>query len=120
MDSRTGYASHLSYDEAHPIILPAVRSAIEISLTALKVLSSHNKLHSGPWTTLSLVRQKFWILHSYRSIRKALQNCTECDKFKRKPFSQKMAKIPSKRPDKETHLRPMLGSEKLVNHMTVF
>ena len=112
MDSRIGDAAHVNYDEANPIILPSISSKNEHSLTMLKVKSIHNhSLHVGPWTTLSLVRQNFWIMKGYASIRNALANCNICGKFKRKAFSQKMAKLPPQRIDKDAAVFQHIGCD---------
>lgn len=85
--------SDLPYDARHQLLLP-----MKHPVTSLIVLDCHLKcLHGGPKLTESIVRQKYWICNSQRTIKSVLRNCMQCFKLNPKPMQQYMANLPVSR-----------------------
>jgi hypothetical protein len=90
--------SSLSAYEKHQIILPKKQPVTSLIIYQCHIVSGH----SGKEFTLSLVRQKYWIIGARRGVRERLKGCITCRKCFSKPSVQKMADLPVARitPDK--------------------
>ena len=96
--SRLDRAS-VSFDLKHPIILPHTSH-----LTNLIVLHCHCITgHGGANMTLNQLLQRYWILRSTAVVRRVLNSCMHCRRRYEKPGAQKMAELPSSRPQIDTH-----------------
>jgi hypothetical protein len=83
----------IPFDMKHQILLPG-----KSELTTLIIREFHHAtLHGGPKTTESNIRQKYWILHSQRSIKRELKQCLICCKSRPSPMNQVMADLPAVR-----------------------
>ena len=54
-------------------------------------------MHAGVEHTLSVVRQRFWLIKGRATIRKIVKRCVVCRQFYTKPVSQQMAPLPADR-----------------------
>ena len=76
----------IPYDAKHQIIIPKKDILIE-----KLILHLHTKaFHSGPETTLAILRQRFWIIGGRREVKRVLSKCLVCQHWKTKPCQQKM------------------------------
>jgi hypothetical protein len=55
------------------------------------------EMHTGVEHTLSVVRQRFWLIKGRGTIRKIVKRCIVCRQFYTKPVSQQMAPLPTDR-----------------------
>lgn len=66
--------ANVAYDQRCPVILPSNHHVTDILIQATHL----ENLHIGPNGTLSVLRQRFWILNGRNVIRKQLQKCVRC------------------------------------------
>ncbi|XP_062538640.1 uncharacterized protein LOC134206911 [Armigeres subalbatus] len=66
--------ANVSYEQRCPAILPADHHVTEILIQA----THDENLHVGPSGTLSVLRQRYWILNGRSVIRKQLRKCLRC------------------------------------------
>ena len=75
--------SSLPLSSKEPIILPSNHYFIK-----LLILDVHDKLkHSGVDSTLTTLRERFWILKGRQAVKKVLRNCVICRKFSGSPYA---------------------------------
>ena len=80
-------------DAKHQIILPHHNW-----ITKLIIEHEHRRAsHVGIENTHAILRQKFWIIHGKQELKRVLHTCLPCLKQTAKPYSQKMANLPSNR-----------------------
>ncbi|KRZ82896.1 hypothetical protein T08_8621 [Trichinella sp. T8] len=73
----------------HPFILPDKHP-----LTRAIIRRCHlRQLHSGIETTLTMLRQRFWILRGRRNVKGMIKKCPCCRRVGSKPFVLKMAPL---------------------------
>ena len=85
--------SPLTYDETHPILLPA-----DHVISRLVVKDSHNRvLHSGRERTLCETRRRFWIVRGRNLVQKIVKDCVTCRKLRQYPYTTLMADLPPER-----------------------
>lgn len=85
--------AHISYNQKHPILLPAKDYVVNLLL-----LLEHRRLgHTGPQTVLSNFRLKYWPLNGLRQIKKIIRQCTVCFRFNAVANQQIMANLPKER-----------------------
>lgn len=77
----------------HPIILPKTDHIVDLIIRHYHELSGH----SGLEHTLSLIREKFWIINPRSTVRSILNNCVSCRKRQAHAAEQKMASLPADR-----------------------
>ena len=83
-------AADLSFDEAHPMILPNGDHVTELIISHY-----HCKVgHMGRMCVLAQVRSKYWIIKGNAAVRSVLRKCVECRKLKGKAIEQEMASLP--------------------------
>ena len=95
--------SLLSYDEKHPIILPA-----SSHLSELIIRHAHQAtLHGGPQLMLSYIVRRYWIIGVKPRLESLYRKCVRCLRFQARPENQQMAPVPAVRitpgPAFETH-----------------
>ena len=84
--------SNLSFDQMHPIILP------KHHVSNLILIEFHKGFgHMGKETTLTGVREKYWIIGANTSIKEITKNCIRCRKLEGRPCEQIMAELPEDR-----------------------
>ena len=83
----------LPYAAKHQILLPAKHDVSMLIITNAHV----ECLHGAPKLTESVLRQKFWVIHSQRSIKAAIHNCIRCFRAAPRTMSQYMADLPALR-----------------------
>lgn len=85
--------SNLASTTKHPIILPKTSR-----LTELLINQAHKStLHGGPRLTLTYLRQKFWIISGYVTVKKHIRRCITCCRFSNIQQNQLMANLPESR-----------------------
>ncbi|XP_047540908.1 uncharacterized protein LOC125073870 [Vanessa atalanta] len=85
--------SEVSYDQKHPIILPAKNH-----LSQLIVANAHVKtLHGGPQLMMNYLRSKFWILRAREMVKKYYQSCVVCLRYSKAAATQLMGQLPEAR-----------------------
>ncbi|XP_043642531.1 uncharacterized protein LOC122612775 [Drosophila teissieri] len=83
----------LSYDEKHPIILPA-----RCRFAELQVLFIHRiSLHGGNQLMIRLIRSKFWIPKLKMLVKRTIHSCRVCVIHKKRLQTQLMGNLPSAR-----------------------
>jgi hypothetical protein len=85
--------SQLPDDSKHPIILPHHDWVTRLIIDHVHKHASHVGLEN----THSLVRQKYWLLHGKRELKRILHDCYQCVRATKKPATQKMAPLPKER-----------------------
>lgn len=80
-------------DEKHQIILPQKHP---LSILIIKHYHETN-FHVGREHTLSLLRQKYWIVKAKSSIRKVIRECLYCERRRATPTSPMMSDLPYER-----------------------
>ena len=81
----------------HPIFMPREHKLVTL------IISHHHKktLHGGVSSTMSSVREKFWIPRLRVLVKKVVYRCNLCKRYRVKPLSPpKTAKLPSYRTEK--------------------
>lgn len=85
--------SLLKYTEKHPIILPG-----RCHLTNLIIRDAHNTtLHGGNQNTLAFIRRKFWLINGKKAVKKIINNCVKCIRYKAATAQQLMGQLPPPR-----------------------
>lgn len=85
--------SVVSYNTKYPIILPK-----DSTVTRLLIQSAHSSVgHLGRSATLSVLRERHWILHGNAAIKVVLAQCVTCKKHRVKLCEQQMADLPKER-----------------------
>ncbi|KAK3744013.1 hypothetical protein QZH41_004823 [Actinostola sp. cb2023] len=80
-------------DAKHPIILPKKHHVVKLIINYYHRASAH----SGIEYTLSLIRQKYWIIAARSSVRNAVNTCFDCRRRQAPVMQQKMASLPQNR-----------------------
>ena len=89
---RLQFAS-IPFEAKHQIIIPHQDVLIE-----KLVLYTHSKAsHAGTETTLTILRQRFWLTKGQREVKRVLTKCLIRKHWKTKPCQQKMAPLPPDR-----------------------
>ncbi|GIY56295.1 reverse transcriptase [Caerostris darwini] len=84
--------AELFHNEKHPAILPKSK------FTDLIIMSEHIKsFHSGVVSTLSRVRNNFWIPRGRQVVKKVISECLICKKCALKPAKQLTGQLPRDR-----------------------
>ncbi|XP_055590366.1 uncharacterized protein LOC129742489 [Uranotaenia lowii] len=83
VNGRIKYAN-VSYERRCPAILPDKHHVTQLIIDATHA----ENLHVGPNATLSLLRQKFWLLNGRNSVRFRLRKCIRC--FRVNPTESKL------------------------------
>ncbi|XP_066596282.1 uncharacterized protein [Prorops nasuta] len=83
----------ISFSCKHPILLPS-----RCFITDLLIRQTHiDNHHTGIQSTLSIVRQRFWIFDGKNQVRKIIQNCVTCFRYRAEAMNYKMANLPAVR-----------------------
>ncbi|KAK3702238.1 hypothetical protein QZH41_005406 [Actinostola sp. cb2023] len=80
-------------DAKHPIILPKKHHVVKLIIDYYHRASAH----SGIEYTLSLIRQKYWIIAARSSVPNAVNTCFDCRRRQAPVMQQKMASLPQNR-----------------------
>ena len=81
------------YDTRHPALLPK-----DHPLSRLILNSTHVKyLHAPVETTISAVRERYWIVGCRQMTRRMMRSCVTCRKQNSQPLKQVMAPLPEPR-----------------------
>lgn len=85
--------AQISYNSKHPIILPSKHS-----LSILLIQEFHvSHLHAGISVLSNIIRQNYWILQCKRLIKRVINKCVVCVRYKTDTSSQLMASLPRER-----------------------
>ena len=85
-------------DTKHPVILPS-----DHHVTRLIIRKYHEmNAHVGAHHILSLIRQRYWVVHGLKTVKAVLGRCIDCKKRHQRPEVQQMGQLPMERliPDK--------------------
>ena len=75
--------SLLNQEAKTPILLPPKHHGVE-----LIIKDTHNRvLHGGVNTTLTAMRERFWIIRGRQTVKKIVRRCVRCRKVEGKHFS---------------------------------
>ena len=85
--------ANLPVETRHPIILPSKHLITELLISHYHVLNGH----VGANHTLSLIRERFWIVHGVSTTRRVLRACLLCKRYNQPPGVQIMAPLPEER-----------------------
>ncbi|CAI6358169.1 unnamed protein product [Macrosiphum euphorbiae] len=85
--------SEMAYDMKHPIILPKNHSFTTIIINQVHLLN----LHSSLSVTMTLLRQRYWIIHDWSSVKRVIHNCIKCYRFRKAACHQLMSNLPTSR-----------------------
>ncbi|XP_068738205.1 uncharacterized protein, partial [Montipora capricornis] len=80
-------------DAKHPIILPKRHHVAKLIIEYFHRASAH----SGIEYTLSLIRQRYWILGARSNVRNIIKTCFSCRRRQAPVMQQKMANLPQDR-----------------------
>ena len=83
----------VNFNEKHPIIIPS-----KSHVTTLIIRHFHSIMgHMGVNSVLNKIREQFWIVKGYTSVRRIINKCTICKRLKGKQMQQMMANLPEDR-----------------------
>ncbi|XP_011858514.1 PREDICTED: uncharacterized protein LOC105556056 [Vollenhovia emeryi] len=85
--------SNLTFNQKHPILLPSRHRLTDNIIR--EVHEAHH--HTGIQTTLSIIRQRFWLLDGRNQVRKIVRTCARCSRFSANAIEYKMGNLPSAR-----------------------
>ncbi|RLU25950.1 hypothetical protein DMN91_002113 [Ooceraea biroi] len=85
--------SDLDFARKHPILLPNRHRVTDNIIREAHI----RYYHAGIQTTLSVVRQRFWLLDGRNQVRKIVRNCTRCFRYNAIPVDYKMGDLPQSR-----------------------
>ena len=85
--------AQLNHDAKHPVILPKKTHVGNL------IISHYHQIcgHSGVEHTLSMVRQRYWIINGRASVRKVTTECFGCRRRQAPAMRQKMSDLPEDR-----------------------
>ena len=85
--------SDLPHCTKHPVLLPKGNH-----VTELVIRDAHERMgHAGRSHTLSEVRARYWIIRGNASVRKVINSCYMCRRYRKGVTFPKMADLPSER-----------------------
>ncbi|XP_062567165.1 uncharacterized protein LOC134229426 [Saccostrea cucullata] len=87
------HRANMPLETKHPIILPKDHHVSNLILRQIH----HELKHSGRNHMLSMLIQKYWLIHAPSSIRKLISKCVVCRRKRSKVGEQKMAQLPEDR-----------------------
>ena len=76
----------------HPVLVPSDHPVVHAIIR-----DYHARAHTGWEWTLSLIREKFWIVRGRAAVRRLLRACVKCKRLFAKPIPQIMADLPKER-----------------------
>ena len=85
--------STIDDDAKHPAILPKQHQDSDLIIQHYHLLCGH----SGLEHTLSMIREKYWIVQARISLRRVLSKCFDCKRRQASLGKQKMASLPEDR-----------------------
>lgn len=84
--------SNLPYSQKHPVMLANNR------VTNTLIRYYHLKaMHAGLQQTLSLLRERYWILHVRNRAKLLIRKCVTCTRYRAQLETQRMSALPSER-----------------------
>ena len=87
------HKSLIPEEEKHLIILLSNDPVVKLLIEDVHC----RELHAGLEHTLSVLRQRFWLIKGRSAVRQTLKNCLICPHYQTKPFGQQMAPLPEDR-----------------------
>ena len=83
----------LDNEAKHPVILPKKHHVVDLIVRCYHQASGH----SGLEYTLSLIRQRYWIIKARANVRNMVNTCFACRRRQAPVLQQKMASLPEDR-----------------------
>ena len=66
-----------------PVLLPSEHHAVDLIIS-----ETHDRMiHSGVNTTLTALRERFWIIRGWQAVKKILRSCAKWRRVEWRPFS---------------------------------
>ncbi|XP_011875960.1 PREDICTED: uncharacterized protein LOC105566505, partial [Vollenhovia emeryi] len=85
--------SQLPYNAKYPMLLPGRHP-----LSALIIKHEHERhLHAGPQATLSVIRQRYWLVSARDAVRRITRKCVICFRSSPRSASTLMGNLPKSR-----------------------
>lgn len=113
-------ADHITYGKRHPILLPSYNHVTDLIIDECHKLNKH----CGIQTTLSILRNKFWLMDGRNQVRRVIRRCITC--FRANPVlgSCQMGELPKLRTQRERPFKnvgvdycgPFLVKERIKNN----
>lgn len=85
--------SNLPYKSKHPILLPEKHKISKMLIQEAHIAN----LHAGTTLLAHILKQTFWIVGAKRLIRKLINKCVVCCRYRSKPVQQLMGDLPKAR-----------------------
>lgn len=85
--------SEFSYNKKHPIIIPYGCKLMELIIDD----AHKHTLHGGNQLTLAQIRHEFWIIGAKRAVKKYINSCVTCHRFRKSDSNQLMGSLPNAR-----------------------
>ena len=80
--TRLAEAQFLSFDAKNPILLPAGEY-----ITDLIIMHFHERVnHGSERCTVSILREKFWVVKARQQVRRVIRQCTFCKRYNRRRY----------------------------------
>jgi hypothetical protein len=82
--------AELREEQRHQVMLPRHHDLIE------KIIASYHEklLHAGAEHTLASIREKLWIIHGRREVKRVITRCKVCKRWNAPASSQKTGQLP--------------------------
>lgn len=90
---RLSHSTHLTFQQKHPIILPARHKLTELIIRHYHYIN----LHAGTQALLSEIRLRFWPIYGKNTIKRILHKCLVCFRLRPLLGQQKMGNLPMDR-----------------------
>lgn len=85
--------SEFDFNKKHPIIIPYGCKLMELIID-----DAHKRvLHGGNQLTLAQIRHEFWIVSAKRAVKKYINGCVTCHRFRKMDSNQLMGNLPAAR-----------------------
>ena len=98
--------AQISEEAKHPSILPKAHHVVTLLVNHYHDVSGH----SGVEHTLSLIRERYWIINGRSTVKNTIGRCYSCRKRQSPVSQQKMADLPHDRVTPPSHHSPILES----------
>ena len=90
------YNSNLNYDQKHPYILRYQCRFNDLLINSIHIAT----LHGGIKLTLTTLRQEYWMINGRNVVKKIINRCFRCLRYRAQTVNQKMGNLPAPRVNK--------------------
>lgn len=85
--------ANISYGQKYPILLPKNHPYVYLIIKHVHLYYLHSSLE----VTMSVIRQKYWLIHCRSTIKKVIHDCIPCVRSQKEMCQQIMADLPAAR-----------------------